>query len=397
MANITGEGLPADNRAPAPGDGPEAEPPRRSADKMRKKKKYWLPGPVLALCVYTTAAILGILLLKFAAMVTAPIFISCVIAYLFNPVVTFLEKKTPFSRGFAAALIILLLGIGLALIIVGIFPYALEQITSAADHLPAIMDSLYQKLQAISEYLSGKFAKYFGRIDLAKEIQESGARLANTISDSIGSLFSGVISILLTLLYIVFIPLFSFYFLKDARKIQRNFFELIPFQYKQRAILRVEQFNDILSSFIRGQAIVVMILSVLYSVGLSIIGLPFAILIGVFAGVGDIMPYFGTIIGFLVSMVVAFASFDSPEKLLLVMAVFLVVKGSENWFIYPRIVGKEVGLHFVWVLFSIILFGFLFGFWGLLVAIPTAAGFKLLLHDVIDYYKKSDFFKRENE
>jgi predicted PurR-regulated permease PerM len=150
----------------------------------------------------------------------------------------------------------------------------------------------------------------------------------------------------------------------------------------------------LLSSFIRGQAIVVLILAILYSVGLSLIGLPFAILIGTAAGLGDIIPYFGTIVGFVVSLIVGLAHFQSAQKLLLIVITFAVIKGSENWYIYPKIVGREVGLHFVWVLMSIIIFGNLFGFWGLLVAIPSSAGFKMFAHDLIKYYKHSDFFRK---
>jgi predicted PurR-regulated permease PerM len=150
----------------------------------------------------------------------------------------------------------------------------------------------------------------------------------------------------------------------------------------------------ILSSFIRGQAIVVLILAVLYSVGLSLIGLPFSVLIGVMAGIGDIIPYLGTVIGFIVSIIVGFTSFQSYERILLIVLVFVIVKGTENWFFYPKIVGREVGLHFVWVLIAIVVFGHLFGFWGLLVAIPSSAGFKVYINDLIKYYKKSRFFKK---
>jgi predicted PurR-regulated permease PerM len=151
----------------------------------------------------------------------------------------------------------------------------------------------------------------------------------------------------------------------------------------------------ILSSFIRGQAIVVLILAVLYSVGLSLIGMPFAVLIGVMAGIGDFIPYLGTVIGFIVSIIIGLASFHSYERILLIVLVFLIVKGSENWFFYPKIVGRKVGLHFVWVLIAIVVFGHSFGFWGLLVAIPSSAGFKMYINDLVKYYKNSNFFKRE--
>jgi predicted PurR-regulated permease PerM len=217
----------------------------------------------------------------------------------------------------------------------------------------------------------------------------------NDLSTVLAVVFSSFFSFLLTLLYLVFIPLISFYFIKDSRKIQRTLFGLIPLRFKERVILRVEQMDVILSSFIRGQAIVVLILAVLYSVGLSLIGLPFAIIIGVMAGIGDIIPYLGTIFGLIVSLIIGFAGFPSYEGILLILLVFLVVKGSENWFFYPKIVGREVGLHFVWMIIAMAVFGHLFGFWGLLVAIPSSAGLKIYINDLVKYYKNSHFFKKE--
>ena len=249
-------------------------------------------------------------------------------------------------------------------------------------------------MQVISEYITKNFSEYVGQIDLMGKVEEMISSGLTDLSQIMVAAFSSIYSIVLTLLYIVFVPLFSYYFLKDYRKIQRSFFDLIPFRYKEKTIIRIERLDEILSSFIRGQAIVVLILAALYALGLSLIGLPFAILIGVFAGLGDIIPYFGTVIGFLLSLIVGFTHYDSVEKVFLIFLVFLIVKGTENWFFYPKIVGKEVGLHFVWVLMSIIVFGKVFGFWGLLVAIPAAAGFKMYVKDLIDCYRNSHFFKK---
>jgi predicted PurR-regulated permease PerM len=228
-----------------------------------------------------------------------------------------------------------------------------------------------------------------------KKIEEMISQMFTNLSKILAAAFSSLYSIVLTLLYMIIIPLFAFYFIKDYKKIQRSFFELVPTRIKELVIKRVERMDILLSSFIRGQAIVVLILAVLYSIGLSLIGLPFAILIGTAAGIGDIVPYFGTVVGFVVSLIVGLAHFQSVQKLLLIVLVFGIIKGSENWYIYPKIVGREVGLHFVWVLMSIIIFGNLFGFWGLLVAIPSSAGFKMFADDLIMYYKNSVFFKGE--
>ncbi len=359
------------------------------------KKKIKLAPPLVALIVYTLFMLSVILSLKYITILAAPLFFSFVVAYLFNPVVNYLEKKTPLSRGVTAGLLMITLVFIVIFLLINLFPYIIDQVEYAADRFPKVLQQFSTKVKGISDYITKNFSEYVGQIDLMDKIEEIIRSMLTNLSQILVAAFSSLYSFLLILLYLVFVPLFSYYFIKDYKKIQRTFFELIPNRFKERAIERIEKMDDILSSFIRGQAIVVLILAVLYSLGLSLIGLPFAVLIGVFAGLGDIIPYFGTVVGFIVSLIVGFTSFESTEKLLLIVLVFAVVKGSENWFFYPKIVGKEVGLHFVWVLLAIIIFGKFFGFWGLLVAIPTAAGFKVYVRDLIKYYKKSRFYKKE--
>lgn len=358
------------------------------------KKKIKIPSPLLSLCMYCLMALLMIMSLKYLTLLSAPLFFAFVIAYLFNPVVNYLEKRTPLSRGASAGILMVGLVLLVIFLLINLFPYVVDQVTYAADKFPQTLGKFSTKMKVISDYITKNFSDYVGKIDLMSSIEEMIRSLLTNLSQVLVAAFSSLYSFLITLLYLVFIPLFSYYFIKDYRKIQRAFFDLIPFRYKERAIARIEKMDEILSSFIRGQAIVVLILAVLYSLGLTIIGLPFAILIGVFAGIGDIVPYFGTVVGFILSLIVGFTSFQSMENIFLIFLVFAIVKGSENWFFYPKIVGKEVGLHFVWVLMAIVIFAKLFGFWGLLVAIPTTAGFKMYLMDLVKYYKNSRFFRR---
>jgi len=359
------------------------------------KKKFTLPTPVVALVIYTFLTLALILSLKYITVVAAPLFFAFIIAYLFNPAVNFFEKRIPLKRGVTAGILMITLVFVMAILIINLFPYVVDQLENAAEKFPEILKRFSGKVQVVSEYITKNFPEYVGQVDLMGKVEEMLSSGLTDLSKILIAAFSSLYSVIMALIYLVFVPLFSYYFLKDYRKIQRASFDLIPYRLKEKAIVRVEKLDDILSSFIRGQAIVVFILAVLYSLGLSLIGLPFAILIGVFAGFGDIIPYFGTVLGLLVSLVVGFTYYDSIEKIFLIFLVFAVVKGSENWFFYPKIVGKEVGLHFVWVLMSIIIFGKFFGFWGLLVAIPTAAGFKMYLKDLLDYYKNSNFFKKE--
>ncbi|MCP5051398.1 MAG: AI-2E family transporter [bacterium] len=360
-----------------------------------RKKIISLPPPVFALIGYILTVLVVIFSLKHITILAAPVFFSFVIAYLFNPVVNYLDKRTPLTRSMVSALMMITFVFLVIMLLINLFPYVVDEVKLAADKFPETLEKFSDKVKDASNYITKNFSKYVGNFDLMGKIELMLSNALTDLSTIMVAAFSSLYSVLLTLLFLVFIPLISYYFLKDTRNIQRSFFGLIPTRYKEKVIQRVEQMDMILSSFIRGQAMVVFILAILYSVGLSIIGLPFAILIGVMAGIGDIIPYFGTVVGFLVSLVVGLAHYDSMDKLLLIALVFVIVKGTENWYFYPKIVGKEVGLHFVWVLVSIVVFGQLFGFWGLLVCIPAAAGLKVHIRELVDYYKESHFFKKE--
>lgn len=359
-----------------------------------KKKKY-LVYPVVAFLIYIILTLALILGLKYLTLFTAPLFFSLIIAYLFIPLVNRLERKTHFPRAGITSVLMILVVVVTVLITVIIFPYVLQQVENAAEKFPTIMERFSEKGRVINDYIVRKFSPYIGTFDLMGKIEGMIGQMRTSLSNSIIMLFSSLYSIIITILYLVFVPLFAYYFIKDYRKILHAIFELIPHRFKDISYKKINQLHEIFSAFIHGQAIVVVILALLYSIGLSLIKLPFSILIGVFSGLGDIVPYFGTIVGLIISLIVGLANYDPIEKVFLILLVFGLVKGSENWFFYPKIVGKEVGLHFLWVVVAIIIFGKLFGFWGLLVAIPVSAGLKTFIEDMVLYYKNTYFFKKE--
>ncbi|MCU0285593.1 MAG: AI-2E family transporter [Acidobacteria bacterium] len=360
-----------------------------------RKKKNYLPYPLAALLIYVLLTLALILSLKYLTLFAAPLFFSFVIAYLFIPVVNKLERKTHLPRGFITGVLMILLVVVTVIILAVVFPRVLQQVENAAEKFPNIMERFSQKVRVVNNYIIKKFSPYVGPIDLVSKVENTISQMRNKLSNFVITIFSGLYSVVIALLYTVFVPLFSYYFIKDYRKIMEAIFGLIPPRINDVTRQKINQLHDIFSAFIHGQAIIVLILACLYSIGLNLIKLPFSILIGVFSGIGDIIPYFGTIVGLIVSLIVGLANYDSVEKVLLILLVFAIVKGSENWFFYPKIVGKEVGLHFLWVVVAIISFGRIFGFWGLLVAIPASAGLKVFIEDLVLYYKNSHFFKKE--
>jgi len=359
--------------------------------------KYKVPPPLVALAGYTLAILFVIYALKHVTLLAVPLFFSLVIAYLFNPLVHYLETHTPLGRSLIAGILMVLLVFLLVFLIINLLPYVIDQVKHAADRLPEFLETFSRKAEVVNNYLTKNFPEYLGTVDIMGRIERMIGLMLTDLTKILGGIFTSIYNFLTMLVYLVFIPLFSYYIIKDYHQIRTGIINLVPARSRDRVVCKMHQMNRILSSFIRGQAIVVLILAVLYSTGLSLVGLPFAILIGIFAGIGDIIPYVGTILGLLISIIIGFAHFQDVEKLLLILLVFALVKGLENWYFYPKIVGHEVGLHFVFVLMSIIIFGQLFGFWGLLVSIPAAAGFKVFISDLVAYYKSSDYYSQCKE
>jgi len=357
-------------------------------------KKKSIPASLYALVAYILIILLTILSLKHFPLLAAPVFFAIIISYLINPVVKFLEIKTKISRGIIAGFLIIILIFMFIFLIVKFFPLLVTRIEFAAQKLPGVIKKFSESVQVFGDYLTRNFSQYIGDVDLMGKFTEWLNSSLYGLAQLFVTGFSSIYGLVTTLIYMILIPIFSFYFIKDQRKIENSFYSLIPLRFRWRMKRKMIRIDRILASFIRGQAIVILLLAILYSVGLTVIGLPFPILIGVFSGFGDIIPYFGTIVGYSISMIVGFVHFNSVRELLLITLVFAVVKGSENWFFYPKIVGREVGLHFVWVLVSIIVFGQLFGFWGLLFAIPSSAVFKVFINDLVAYYKGSDYYKK---
>lgn len=352
-----------------------------------------VPTALYALIVYMLIILFGILSLKFFPMLFAPLFFSAIVVYLFNPLVNFIEKKSRLPRGIICGVLMLMLVMLVILVVIKLFPYLIGQMENAAQKFPDILKKFGKSIKVVNEYITKNFSDFVGTIDIMGKIEGIISDSLMNLSRLLLNTFSGIYNFLVILVYLILTPIFSYYFLKDIDKVEKTFYEMIPGKLRKRVKNKFKRIDKILSSFIRGQAIVVLILAFLYSLGLSIIGLPFAILIGIFAGFGDIIPYFGTIVGFIVSIIVGFVHFHSFNSLFLILLVFLIVKGSENWFFYPKIVGKEVDMHFVWVISSIILFGMLFGFWGLVFAIPSSAVFKVFFNDLMTYYKNSELYK----
>ncbi len=319
-----------------------------------------------------------------------PFLYAGAIAYVFYPLVEKLSKKI--NRVLATwivFLIVILLFFALIFLFVPLFT---EQVIKVSQELPRIWESINVQSGKLADWLQSHSP------ELLSSIQNYQTKLAESLKPA-----TRIVSFLATQLYLlirriidfIIFLFFLFYLLKDFGRIKEWIKEIIPCKYREEGVRLLQEIDRILYGFIFGQLLVALILGIMYTIGLTIIGIPYALLIGITAGILDIIPYVGTAVGFILAAVVAFFYYSSFKMVLLVLLVFATIRAIEGYFVSPKLIGEKVGLHPIFVVFAIILGGKFFGLFGMLVFVPIFAIGKVLIIDIVNYYKDSSLFKAD--
>jgi predicted PurR-regulated permease PerM len=198
-----------------------------------------------------------------------------------------------------------------------------------------------------------------------------------------------------TLLGLLVVPVLAFFFLQDYPRLVELVRGLVPRRAERLVSQRFAEVDEVLSAFVSGQVTVGAILSVLYSTGLGFARIDMAIVIGVIAGFGNMVPYLGTGVGVVLALLGVMLSWQGPWQLAVVAGTFVVGQMAEGLFITPRIVGDKVGLSSMSVIIAILAFGELFGFTGILLAVPSTAILKVVLRVVVARYQKMSVYTGE--
>lgn len=337
-----------------------------------KDKPYSKP---LILCV---SLILFFWILLQIKSILFPFILSFILAYLFNPVTDWMEKnKIPRVAG---TLILLVLTFG-TIIVIGIFllPGLINELHTLIKKVPEVSANL-------QEFFKDNLTKMMHTLNIEyEEVEKSiSKKLPQSIEKILMSILSGLTSVgsfLGKLFYIILIPVLTFYFLKDFEKIKNWFINSIPVQHKNYIYFYGWRFNRILGGYLRGQLIVCIIVGTLTGVGFAVLNLPFALLIGALTGLLNIIPYIGLYLSLTLALLIGLLTPNIILSMIKIVAIFLLVQGIEAYIISPKIVGERVGLHPIAVILSILIFSNLFGFWGLLIGVPSAAVIKFLLDE----------------
>jgi predicted PurR-regulated permease PerM len=347
---------------------------------------YGLVG-LLALCglVYLLGGVL------------APILLAFLLAYAFDPLVGFLERHR-WPRALGSSLCLLLLVLLAAGLLALILPALNQEVRGVAGKLPAYLEKIERSAIPWLQTTLGIELPTTLAETLDSARQELSGRVQE-LAGPMGSLLKGVLSsalaLLASLIYVILVPLFTFYFLDDFPRIVAWFKELVPPRHRAQANTLLNEVDEVLAGFIRGQLTVVAILALVYSVALAILGVPAAITIGVVTGLFNLVPYLGLATGLLLSSLFLLLEGAPWTSFVLVGALFALVSVADGLFLTPRILGKRLGLAPVVVILAILAFGEVFGFVGVLLAVPLAAVGKVLGRHALAAYRKSRAFRGE--
>ncbi|HRX69711.1 MAG: AI-2E family transporter [Candidatus Competibacteraceae bacterium] len=335
--------------------------------------------------------VIAIGLLYLLSPVLTPFLFATLLAYLGDPLIDRLEaRKIP--RSWAVALVFGVILFGLLLLLLFLIPMLTHQFKGLIQRLPGHIDWFQTH---VLPWLQTHLGVEPESLSL-RSLQTKLVALAQNIGDVAGSVlesFQASSTALFTWLAdLILVPVVTFYLLRDWDLLVAKVRELLPRRIEPVVSHLARESDEVIGAFLRGQVIVMAALGVIYSVGLAVIGLDFSLLIGMLAGLVSFVPYLGLITGIVVASIAALMQFHSVLSLIPVMIVFGLGQLISDFFLTPKLVGDRIGLHPVAVLFAVLAGGHLFGFFGILLALPVAAVIAVLLHHAHDEYLKSVFY-----
>ncbi|TAN18635.1 MAG: AI-2E family transporter [Rhizobiaceae bacterium] len=345
---------------------------------------------------WTLAIVLLALFLFIFSDILLPFIAGMALAYFLDPVADRLER-IGLSRFWATIVILLAFVVLLALVLVVVVPALAKQLAGLAEGIPSYISALQNLVTNIdSKWLERTLG--VNAADLRAGLNSllgQGAGFLTTLFKSIWS--SGVAIINLGSLFVI-TPVVAFYMLLDWDRMVATVDNWIPRQYLETVRGIARDMDRSIAGFVRGQGTLCLILGIYYATGLTVVGLNFGLLIGLLAGLISFIPYVGSLTGLVLAVTVALVQF-SPHWLWIgaVLVVFFVGQFIEGNILQPKLVGSSVGLHPVWLMFALLAFGALFGFVGLLIAVPASAAIGVLTRFGLSRYLASPLYRGPEE
>lgn len=344
------------------------------------QKWLWLAGTVLA----------GWLLWLLAPVLT-PFIVAALLAYLGDPLVDRLQKFR-MSRTVAVLVVFGAMLLSFLVLLLILVPLLQQQLVRLADWLPRLLDWLQTELLPRVNAALGVELQAVDMDAIRNALRENWRDLGSLLGLVLGRVGQSGQVLMAWIAWLLLVPVVTFYLLRDWDGLLRDLQALLPRRSEQTITGLARECDRVLAEFLRGQLLVMFALGLIYSFGLWIAGVEFALLIGMFAGLVSFVPYLGGIVGLLLAGTVAFIQHQDLAHLIYVALVFGVGQALEGMVLSPWLVGDRIGLHPVAVIFAVMAGGQLFGFFGILIALPVAAMVTVLLRHAHGRYLQSGFY-----
>jgi predicted PurR-regulated permease PerM len=353
---------------------------RKTSSILHERGLFWL-----------SAAVITIALIWLLKDILPPFVTGLGVAYLLNPLVTRLTNQG-LSRAFATTLVLLMFLVILLAIIFSLSPVITRQVADFIKGLPTYYESARLAIQPYIHDLMGRLNP-----DQVEQIKQAAGNNVGTFMQSVQSVLLSVwdsgMAVIDIITFLVITPVVAFYCLRDWPLITRRVDALWPRDQASKMREIFTEFDLRLSGFLRGQLLVCICLGTFYAVALSIAGVKFGLAIGFIAGILSFIPYIGSTFGLFASVGMALAQSNGMMPLpLIALGIFAVGQFIEGNFLTPKLVGERIGLHAVWVIFALMAGGKLFGFTGLLLAVPVAAMVGVLVRHALQWYENSALY-----
>ncbi len=343
--------------------------------------------------------VVGALVLVFGALFAwsralFPLLAGFFLAYIAHPIASFFERhRMPRILGF---LVILLLFLGAAALVFVVFvPAVINEIALISKKLPSWQELMEERVAPLLDSVKARFPQAYDLLQhrLTAWAQENLPSVAERAAQWLGKATISVLGLAGALFDLVLMLVIAAYLTVDFGPFMEGLRRLVPRPVAPTVDAVATDVHGVLAAFVRGQLLVSLALAAMYTVGLVIVQAPLALVIGILAGVLSLVPYLGLVVGGSSAFILTLLDHQDLVHPLGVLVVFVVAQNVEGWILTPRLLGRRVGLHPVWVLVALLLGGELFGLPGVVVAVPVAAALRVLLLRAVQAYHESVFYR----
>ncbi|MDP1537361.1 MAG: AI-2E family transporter [Burkholderiales bacterium] len=318
---------------------------------------------------WLAAAAFAIAAIYLLSPILTPFLLAAILAYICNPLVGRMTRRRV-PRTLAVTLVLLLLLAAFIVLLLVLLPLLIRQVRAIAEQAPVYVDWLRT---AVAPWLEQFLGVQLETTMVRDWVTSHMAEIRDFALKLLPSLKTGGLAVVGFLVNLVLVPLVLFYFLRDWSAIIEGIDSMVPRRWHGQVTVIAGEIDAVLGQFLRGQLLVMLGMGVFYTLGLWFAGLDYALSVGMFAGLVTFVPYLGVILGVVLATLTGILQFQELSQLGWVWGVFLVANLLEAYVLVPWLVGDRIGLHPVAVIFALLAFGSLFGFFGVLLALPVSA------------------------